>query len=80
MAFKPKIIAFWDIGMCSLEVDRRFKGAYCLHHQGDFNETTRRYIPESCHLHARRRENLKSDGFLAVRLKIGYCAMVINGI
>jgi hypothetical protein len=25
-----------------------------------FHETTRRYIPESGHLHARRRENLKS--------------------
>jgi hypothetical protein len=25
-----------------------------------FNETTRRYIIESCHLHTRRRENLKS--------------------
>jgi hypothetical protein len=24
------------------------------------NETTRRCIPESCHLHTRRRENLKS--------------------
>jgi hypothetical protein len=26
-----------------------------------FNETTRRYIPESCHLHTRRRANLKSE-------------------
>jgi hypothetical protein len=25
-----------------------------------FNETTRRYIPEGCHLHTRRRGNLKS--------------------
>jgi hypothetical protein len=25
-----------------------------------FNETTWRYIPEGCHLHTRRRENLKS--------------------
>jgi hypothetical protein len=25
-----------------------------------FNETTRRYIPDGCHLHTRRRENLKS--------------------
>jgi hypothetical protein len=24
-----------------------------------FNETTRRYIPEGCHLHTRRRKNLK---------------------
>jgi hypothetical protein len=28
--------AFWDIVPCSLiEVDRRFRGSYCLHHQGD---------------------------------------------
>jgi hypothetical protein len=25
-----------------------------------YNETTRRYIPESCHLHTRHGENLKS--------------------
>jgi hypothetical protein len=30
--------ALWDIAPCSLvEVDRRFKGAYCLHYQGDDN-------------------------------------------
>jgi hypothetical protein len=29
------IRAVWDIALCSLvEVDRRFGGAYCLHHQG----------------------------------------------
>jgi hypothetical protein len=27
--------AFWDISPCSLVVDRCFRGAYCLHHQGD---------------------------------------------
>jgi hypothetical protein len=26
-----KMTAFWDIASCSLEVDRRFRGAYCLH-------------------------------------------------
>jgi hypothetical protein len=31
-----KIAAFWDIASCSLvEVDRSFRGAYCLHHQGN---------------------------------------------
>jgi hypothetical protein len=55
--------AFWDIAPCSLEADWYFRNAYCLHHQGDetpvyFNETARRYVPESCHLHTRRRENL----------------------
>jgi hypothetical protein len=30
------IIAFWDIAPCSSEVERRFRGAYCLHRQGEF--------------------------------------------
>jgi hypothetical protein len=30
-----KTRAFWDIVPCSVGVDRRFRGAYCLHHQGD---------------------------------------------
>jgi hypothetical protein len=26
----------WDVARCSLvETDRRFRGAHCLHHQGD---------------------------------------------
>jgi hypothetical protein len=31
-----KLTVFWDIAPCSLaEVDRRLKGACCLHHQGN---------------------------------------------
>jgi hypothetical protein len=30
-----KITALWDVASCSFGVDRRFRGAYCLHHQGD---------------------------------------------
>jgi hypothetical protein len=30
-----KIRAFWDVALCSLGVDRRFRGVYCLHHQDD---------------------------------------------
>jgi hypothetical protein len=55
-----KMIAFWDIAPRSLiVVDRHFRGAYCLHHQGDewrqdaplkhqkyYNETTRCNISE----------------------------------
>jgi hypothetical protein len=27
---------FWDVATCGLvDRDRRFRGAYCLHHQGD---------------------------------------------
>jgi hypothetical protein len=40
-----------------VETGRRFRDAYCLHHQGDetsvnFYETTQRKIPEDGHLHA----------------------------
>jgi hypothetical protein len=60
--------SFLDIALCSLvEADWRFRCAYCLCHQGDLKRrssstrlTTRRDIPEGCHLHTRRRENLKS--------------------
>jgi hypothetical protein len=27
--------ALWHVGPCSLGVHRRFRGAYCLHNQGD---------------------------------------------
>jgi hypothetical protein len=50
---KNKITVFWDVAPCSLvEVYRRFRGACCLHHQGD--------IPENSPFHTRLRENLKS--------------------
>jgi hypothetical protein len=34
-AASMKMIAFWDMAPCSLvEVDGRFRGAYCLRHRG----------------------------------------------
>jgi hypothetical protein len=58
-----KMRVFWDIAPCTLSgVDRRFRGAHCLHHHPDdggsthsqtsvySNKTTRRYIPEDSHL------------------------------
>jgi hypothetical protein len=30
----PFRVVFWDILPCKMIVDRRFRGAYCLHHQG----------------------------------------------
>jgi hypothetical protein len=31
---------FWDVAPCSLvDIDRRFRGTYCLYHQGDELET-----------------------------------------
>jgi hypothetical protein len=66
-------IVFWDILPCKMIVDRRYRGSYCLHHQGlmmeavytsetsvNFNVTTIRYIPKDSKLHTRHRENLKS--------------------
>jgi hypothetical protein len=60
-----KMRVFWNIASCIIVgVDRRFRVAYYLHHQGDetlvYSETARRPIPEGCHLHTRSRENLKS--------------------
>jgi hypothetical protein len=48
-----KMSAFSDIALCSLiEVDRRFRGAYCLHNVLSLlHETTRRHIQEGCLLH-----------------------------
>jgi hypothetical protein len=35
-----KFRVLWDVAQCShVEVDRRFGGAYCLHHQGDGGST-----------------------------------------
>jgi hypothetical protein len=31
-----EVRVYWDVVPCShVAVDRRFRGAYCLHHQGD---------------------------------------------
>jgi hypothetical protein len=32
------MIAFWDIALCGLEVDRHFRGANYLHRQGDISQ------------------------------------------
>jgi hypothetical protein len=65
-----KMTVFWDVAPCGLvEVDRHFRGAYCLHHQValmveavstsetsvNFYETTRRNIPEDLHPFVRQR-------------------------
>jgi hypothetical protein len=34
--YHKKVTVFRDVAPCSLlEIDRSFRGAYCLHHQGD---------------------------------------------
>jgi hypothetical protein len=60
-----KMTVFWDVAPCSLvEVDRRLRGAYYLHvhfialmeaartseTSVYFNENTRRYRSEGCHI------------------------------
>jgi len=36
MAAHMKVTACWDIALCSLvDVDRFFRGAYCLHHASE---------------------------------------------
>jgi hypothetical protein len=56
---------FWDVAPRRLsEVDKRFALMMESVHTSEtsvyFNETTRRYIPKSCHLHTRGRKNFKS--------------------
>jgi hypothetical protein len=53
----------WNVAPCRhVEVDRRFRGAYCLHHPSEksvnFNVTIWHYIPEDSN--TPRCENLKS--------------------
>jgi hypothetical protein len=47
-AVSVKIRSYWDIAPCSfIEVDHCFRGAYCLHHEGDAWGN----FPENCCLH-----------------------------
>jgi hypothetical protein len=68
-----KMTAFWDVVPRSLaEVDMNrpdVKAVRTSQTPVYFNETTRRYIAEVCHLQIRRRENVRShkvDGFLSL--------------
>jgi hypothetical protein len=40
-AASMKFGVFWDIAPCSLEVNRYFRGVYCLHQQGNDGGSTR---------------------------------------
>jgi hypothetical protein len=73
---QTKMTAFWDAAPYSLlEVVRRFKDTasvtiifLMMEAVGTsgtsvyFNDTTRCYIPESCHFNTRSREEVKSHG------------------
>jgi hypothetical protein len=43
-----------------VDTDKRFRGAYCLHHEGGNSSFNVRNIPEDSHLHTHGCENLKS--------------------
>jgi hypothetical protein len=85
-----KMKAFSNTAPCSMvEVDRRFRGAYYLHRRPNdgavrtietsvnFYKTTRRSIPEGCHLYTYGRENLKfhliNTGTLHFTLSVRAC-------
>jgi hypothetical protein len=68
---RMRMTAFCDIASCSLvQVDRQLRDTYCLHHQNrpddavrtsemfNFYKSTRRSIPEGCHLYTRSSDNL----------------------
>jgi hypothetical protein len=57
---------FWDVLLCKIIVDRRFRGGWMVavrtSETSVDNYFIRQYIPEDkSELHTRRRENLKSD-------------------
>jgi hypothetical protein len=45
MAASMKITVFWDVAPCSLvKIDRRFRGAYCLHFRSHRSDGEDRYL------------------------------------
>jgi hypothetical protein len=41
MKMNMKFRVFWDVAQCShVEVDLRFRGAYCFHHHPDDGDST----------------------------------------
>jgi hypothetical protein len=59
--------AIWDMVLCSHEGALIMEAANTSETSVYFQETTRRHIPEGCHLHIRSRENPKSY-FLSIFL------------
>jgi hypothetical protein len=72
---------FWDVAPCSqVEVDRRFRGAYCLHHQGDATCMKHLHVPTCIlfswlksffytHISERDEQNILKLEFTLFRLK-----------
>jgi hypothetical protein len=63
-ATSMKMAVVWDVTSCTLvDNDRRFRGSYCLHHQGleAINKTTQRHSPEDRRMKSDRRTDTTSD-------------------
>jgi hypothetical protein len=88
-------IVFWDVLPCKIIVDRRFRGANCLHQVWSLmmetvrtsetsadNYFTRQYIPEdNSEHHTRRRENLEiSQCFTLFNTRKGLCSLSLCAI
>jgi hypothetical protein len=67
------MIAFWDVSPWSL-VKLTVATVRTSETSVYFNESTRRYIPEGCHLHNRRSENLKSHTFISYLCVVIICS------
>jgi hypothetical protein len=61
-------IVFWDVLPCKMIVDQRFRGAYCLHHQGSSSSLDRRFRGAYC-LHHQG----SSSSSLDRRFRGAYC-------
>jgi hypothetical protein len=44
-------VVFWVILPCKMIVDRRFRGAYCLHHQGWWRQSSHCYLVQNLSSH-----------------------------
>jgi hypothetical protein len=53
MVMNMKMAVFWDVLCILVDIDQHFRGAYCLHRQGDWNiyQTTWHNILKDSHLH-----------------------------
>jgi hypothetical protein len=60
-----KMAVFRVVAQCRLvQVYRRFRGPYCLHHQGPSYQSTRRYNPEDINLQVRRTVSINTSASL----------------
>jgi hypothetical protein len=76
-----KMAVFWVVAPCRLvRVYRRFRGLYCLHHQGEVNsyQSTRRYNPEDGHLQTLRSITVFRSGHYLCPLWAGWIQSLVS--